>query len=135
MAKDNRVKENFIELRAKGLSYDKISEKLNVSKPTLIEWSKEFSIEINNLKAIELETIQEKYFMLKKQRIQDLGKILAKINKAIDERDLSSTNNDKLLELKIKYINELRKEFEPTLFQYKKNQLEFEIESVEEWEG
>jgi len=38
--KDQQTKEKFIELRAKGLSFDKISRELRISKQTLINWSK-----------------------------------------------------------------------------------------------
>lgn len=38
--KDQETKERFIELRAKGLSFDKISKELKVSKQILIDWSR-----------------------------------------------------------------------------------------------
>ena len=38
--------QEFIKLRARGLSFDKISKQINVSKPTLIRWSRKFSAEI-----------------------------------------------------------------------------------------
>ncbi len=34
-------KEKFIQLRAKGLSFDKISKELNISKPPLLKWNEE----------------------------------------------------------------------------------------------
>jgi len=46
MAKDY---DKFIELTAMGLSYDKISKQLKVSKSTLIEWSKVFKPGIRSL--------------------------------------------------------------------------------------
>jgi len=44
--KENKheLKQRFIEMRAKDISYDKISKELGVSKQTLINWSKEFNI-------------------------------------------------------------------------------------------
>ena len=46
--KENKhvLKQRFIEMRAKDISYDKISKELGVSKQTLINWSKNFNIEI-----------------------------------------------------------------------------------------
>ena len=44
--KDNSIKEKFVLLRAEGLSFDKIAKKIKVSKPTLIEWQKDFRDEI-----------------------------------------------------------------------------------------
>ena len=51
------IKQEFIELRAKGWSFDKIAKKLGKAKQTLIDWSKELQDEIANRKAIELEAL------------------------------------------------------------------------------
>ena len=49
MTKNLRDKQDFIHLRAQGLSFEKISVEIGVSKPTLIKWNQEFSEEIANL--------------------------------------------------------------------------------------
>ncbi len=54
---DSKTIERFIELRAKGLSFDKIAKDLGKAKQTLIDWSKDYQEEIANLKALELETL------------------------------------------------------------------------------
>lgn len=41
MFKDPNKREVFIQKRAEGLSYEKISKEIGVSKPTLIKWGKE----------------------------------------------------------------------------------------------
>ena len=51
--KDTAQKEKFIQLRAKGLSFDKISKEINTSKPTLLKWSEELEGEIANLAYLE----------------------------------------------------------------------------------
>ena len=53
------TKERFIELRAKGWSFDKIAKELGKAKQTLIDWSKELQDEIANRKALELEALYE----------------------------------------------------------------------------
>lgn len=50
--KDQETKERFVELRAKGWSFDRIARELKVSKQTLINWSRELALQIGNLKAI-----------------------------------------------------------------------------------
>ena len=50
-------KEKFIELRASGLSFDKIASMLNISKPVLISWSVEFQKEIKNLEYFRYQAI------------------------------------------------------------------------------
>jgi len=103
------LKERFIELRAKGWSFDKIAKELGKAKQTLIDWSKELKNEIANLKAIELEALYEKYYLHKETRLQTFGEMLTKIKNEIEERDLSDVPTDKLLELLLKY-NSLAKE-------------------------
>ena len=103
------TKERFIELRAKGWSFDKIAKELGKAKQTLIDWSKELQDEIANRKALELEVIYESYYLLKENRLQTFGAMLSKIKKEIENRDFSDVPTEKLLELLLKY-NSLVKE-------------------------
>jgi len=67
------TKERFIELRAKGYSFDKIAKELGKAKQTLIDWSKELQDEVANRKAVELESLYENYYLLKEHRLQTFG--------------------------------------------------------------
>jgi len=104
------LKERFIELRAKGWSFDKIARELGKAKQTLIDWSKELQHEIANRKALELEALYESYFLLKENRLQNLGTMLTKIKEEIERRDLSDVPTDKLLDLLLKYESQVREE-------------------------
>jgi DNA-binding XRE family transcriptional regulator len=109
------TKEKFIELRAKGMSFDKIAKEIGKAKQTLIDWSKELQDEIANRKALELEALYEKYYLLKENRLQTFGDMLTKIKKEIEQRDLSDVPTDKLLDLLLKYENQVKDEVvEPT---------------------
>lgn len=109
------TKERFIELRAKGWSFDKISKELGKSKQTLIDWSKALEEEISNLKALELEALYEKYYLLKENRIQTFGDLLSRIKQEISNRDLSEIPSEKLLDIFLKYEIQLRDEIvDPT---------------------
>lgn len=108
--KSNEMKKKFIELRAKGISFRKISESLKVSKKTLIEWSKELEREITNLKAIEMEELQEMYYVQKQKRIELFGSQLEQIIKELDQRNFSDMSTEKLLELQLKYLDYLKRE-------------------------
>ena len=111
------TKEKFIELRAKGLSFDKIAGELKKSKQTLIDWSRELEEEIANLKAVELEALYEKYFLLKQNRVQTFGEILKRLRAELETRDLTDLPTDKLLELVGKYGTLLKEEFVEPRFQ------------------
>ena len=114
--KDQETKSKFVELRAKGWSFDRIANELNVSKPTLIHWGKELELDIRNLKAIELESLQERFYMRKVQRIELFGEKLQAIRSELDKRDLTDLSTEKLFDLLIKYTNVLNSEATETVF-------------------
>ena len=66
------IKEEFVQLRAKGWSYTRISKRLKVSKSTLSSWRAELEEEIASLRAMELEALQERYWMAKEGKILSL---------------------------------------------------------------
>ena len=104
------TKERFIELRAKGYSFDRIAKELGKAKQTLIDWSKELQDEIANLKALELEALYESYYLLKENRLQTFGAMLTKIKEEMERRDLSDVPTDKLLDLLLKYNSQVKEE-------------------------
>jgi len=109
------TKQRFIELRAKSWSFDKIAKELGKAKQTLIDWSKELQDEIANCKALELEALYESYYLLKENRLQTFGAMLTKIKEEALKRDLSDVPTDKLLDLLLKYENQVKDEvIEPT---------------------
>jgi len=109
------TKERFIELRAKGWSFDKIAKETGKAKQTLIDWSKELQDEIANRKALELEAIYERYYLMRENRLQTFGVMLTKIKAEVERRDLSDVPTDKLLELLLKYNSQVKDEIvEPT---------------------
>lgn len=105
-----KTKEAFIELRAGGLSFDKIAKKLKVAKQTLIDWSKELDEEIANKKALNLEALYETYHLHKSQRIKDFAEVVKSLRSEILKRDLTEVDTHKLLELYLKYGEQLDKE-------------------------
>lgn len=105
------LKTHFVELRAKGWSYRRISRRLGVGKSTLANWSQEMEGEIASLRAMELEGLQEQYYLLKEGRIRLLGGLLRKLRQEALSRDLSSLPTDKLLELLLKYQEALQEEY------------------------
>ena len=103
----NDKQKKFLILRADGLSFDKIVKELKVSKPTLIQWSRLFQEDIQDLQFQDMRDLKEKYQYSKSARYEQLLKHLEKFNKAIDEADLTSATikdlhlikNDILLKL------------------------------------
>lgn len=104
-------KDQFIQFRAEGLSFETISKKLKKAKGTLIVWEREFEQEIANSKALHLETLYEKYFLLKQSRLTLFGETLIKIKNELDSRTLTNIPTEKLIELLAKYHGLLQNEY------------------------
>jgi|SRR5208282_4746475 len=85
---DDTTVQRFIELRAQSWSYARIMTELNVSKPTLIAWSRKHQFQIQNLKAIELEALNEKWLASTTDRVDALGEQLRQVEAAIRQRDV-----------------------------------------------
>jgi hypothetical protein len=62
------LKADFVQLRAKGLPYVRIAEQLSVAKSTLANWNAELEAQIASARAMELEVLQEEFFLLKEGR-------------------------------------------------------------------
>lgn len=104
---------NFIKLRAENNSYNKISKSLNISKDTCSKWESQLKKEILSHKNEQLEELYNSYFMFKEARITELGESLKAINKALETKDIKELPVEKLLDYKLKYITELKKEYIP----------------------
>ena len=105
----HELKQRFIEMRAKDISYDKISKELGVSKQTLINWSKEFNIEISNLKAIEHESLIEKYRLKEESSFKQLSDFISKIEAELGRRELKDVPTEKIFNMYCKHISVLQK--------------------------
>jgi transposase len=68
----------FIELRAAGLSFDKIAADIGVTKKTLIDWSREFADDIEDLKTMAREHLRERLIGTQEQFC---GRIVAHFNR------------------------------------------------------
>lgn len=89
--KTAKDKEKFIELRAGGMSFAKISQEIGVSKPTLIKWNAEFGIEVENRRFLEVEELLDQYKIMHVARIKILGEILGRAFEELQSRDFGLT--------------------------------------------
>lgn len=109
--KDTKTKEAFITARAEGKSYSTIAKELGISKGTCTSWAKELKGEIDGLRQERLECLYDTYQMTREARIQKIGDTIKGIDKTIEEKGLEEVPVDKLLSLKLKYEQELQKEY------------------------
>ena len=103
----NDKQTRFLSLRANGLSYDAISQELKISKPTLIQWSKLFEAEIKDLQFESFLQIKEAYSWSVKTKYETTLKQLNKIDDAILNADLTSSNIKDLFTVKTNLLMQL----------------------------
>ncbi len=93
----------FIELRGKGMSFQKIADEIGVSKPTLIKWNGELLEQVKEAQYMELENLVEQYGLFRKERFEVYCKALNSALKEFQERaekgELKNVPTDKLLNL------------------------------------
>ena len=103
MVKTIEDKQRFVELRAKGLSFERIAEELKVSKPTLIKWSEELFHEVQEAEFYELENLLENYKLMRKQRFENYCKLLSSALAELESRaaagKLQEVPTEKLLNM------------------------------------
>src|SRR5512136_1331216 len=101
MTKTLEEVEKFIELRARGLSFDKIAQELQVSKPTLLKWERENEGKLASARGIELQVILEKYNIMRLSRSEAFSSMLASTLGELQKRgeSLKELSTEKLLSL------------------------------------
>ena len=104
----NDKKEQFIILRAEGLSYGKIAQRLKISKSTCCKWAKTFSKQIETGKNKQTAALYELYRAEKEAYLLRIKQTLQDIDKAIEGKDLAEIQADKLLRLKLEYEDRLQ---------------------------
>lgn len=112
--KDQKVKEEFMRLRALGMSYSKISTQISVSKTTLIRWNRDFEPEIERLKGVELEAMLEEFMVGRKDRVKRYAAQLARVENELDRRKLSEVETHRLIGIFVKLLEALRRDIEPS---------------------
>ena len=99
MSKKGENIENFIQLRIEGKSYSEISEILHISKPTLLEWSKD--IEANDAiklgRVIKHQALIVAYQQDRASKLETYCKVSQKIREELLNRDLTVISSEKLL--------------------------------------
>lgn len=107
---DAKTKNRFIELRAAGLSYNKITKELHISRSTCQKLVAELTQEIDEEKQAEIKTLAETYHMTRAARIRTTGEILKKLDAAIDAADFSDVPADRLLSIRLQYTEAMQRE-------------------------
>jgi hypothetical protein len=93
---DEKTVQRFIELRSQGWTYTRLMAELNVSKPTLIGWSRKHQFQIQNLRAIEMEALAGKWLSSVADRVNALGEQLRQVEAELAARDIKDLSTAQL---------------------------------------
>lgn len=104
-------KEQFIQMRAAGKSYNAIARDLHIAKGTCVAWQRELATHIDEAKQERLTELYDAYHMGREARIKNLGNTLAAIDEAIVAADFNEVPLSRLLDLKLKYAAALKEEY------------------------
>lgn len=112
MAGNIEKQAKFIELRGKGMSFQKIAEEIGVSKPTLIKWNGELLEQVKEAQYMEFEGLVEQYGLFRRERFEVYCRALNSALKEFQERaetgELKKVPTDKLLNI----VEQLEKRLE-----------------------
>lgn len=87
----------FLELRAQGWTFARIAAEINVSKPTLIAWSRKYQHLLHNLRALTLEAWADECRVSRRACMENLAEDLRRIREEIARRDLTDIPTARLL--------------------------------------
>lgn len=89
------TKSKFLQLRAKGWSLARIAKDLDVSVRTLVDWNRQHREELQILRTVEIEALQEKLLATHEQELITLTDQLKRLEQEISKRhtDIISTEN------------------------------------------
>ena len=113
---DEQTVQRFIELRASGWTYARLMTELNVTKPTLIAWSRKHQFQIQNLKAIELEALSDKWLTSVTARVNTLGAQLQQVEAELARRNLTELHTPRLFVLERQLRRQIERATGPVQF-------------------
>jgi hypothetical protein len=132
---DQETQQRFILMRSQGRTFADIALELEVSRGTLVNWSRKFQFEINNLRAMEREDLQNALITTRELRARALGEQLAAIEAELKARDITELTTGQLFRL----ADSLRRQIlrETGQIEFKTPACEFEsgetLEPVKQW--
>jgi len=123
--KNQHLQEEFIRLRALGLSYDKIAKTINVSKPTLLKWNQQHSADISNQLYFNVDNLLEQHGVIKISRLEAFAGCLKKALEELSKREFNSLSTKELLSISLLLENKLKVEVDAIKFRTGERDLNF----------
>jgi hypothetical protein len=133
---DVQTQQRFVELRATGWSFARIASELKVSRGTLIHWSRKFQFEIQNHRAIEMESLREQLLGARETRAKELASRLQAIEKELATRNLADLSTSRLFQLADSLRGQIARETGEPRFTLPLREIpdQERIETVHDWQ-
>ena len=112
----NDKQKKFLQLRASGMSFDKIAIELKTTKKTLIQWGRLFKDDLSDMKFQSLASLKEQYQYTTRAKYEQLLKHLSKIDEAIESFDYSGATLKDLATVRNDIIGQLERIEKQTSF-------------------
>ncbi len=110
------TKNQFVELRAQGLSLGRIAVELEVAPSTLFAWQQELQGEIDNERAFRLELLHEEVCSTYGNELRRLADRLNKIEVILNQREFDDLSTASLLTQANALRTHIRKHLLPAKF-------------------
>lgn len=120
----HETKLRIVELRAKGLSIQRIASELDLSKQTVVDVTKELRDEVATLKAVRLDELYEAESLSVEARVKRLSTLLGKLQAELDSRSLEDVPTEKLVDLYLRTQKELEEAKVEPIFKSSQEQAE-----------
>lgn len=105
--------EEFLALRAQGMSYRRIADKLPVSVTTLKAWGQKFRLEIVRLSLGRAEAFVEAHLVDIRNRLELRAEQIQRIRKELGTRDFVDVETGALLRIYVRYLESVQKDVDP----------------------
>ncbi len=125
MSYPQSTKDQFLTLRADGLSYAQCAQQLNVSRHTLITWAKEMKPQLDAIRAIHTESLLDQVQLRLHQRIILLAAQYHRVVQTIEKANLLAPGVSTLFTILLKLNAALDKyDIDPASLPIRENQCE-----------
>ena len=106
-------KNTYIKARAEGHSIRKASEIAGINRGTGYKWEKSLYSLIAEERAEVMEDLKNKYSMTKAGRLEAVGKLLERLQSAVDGIEIDKMPSDKVISLYLRTLKEASREAVP----------------------
>lgn len=94
-----RRKLHFVRRRSEGATYAVIAAELGVSPSTLVNWSREYRQDIQNLRAMRMEALQNEILNDPELRVRRMARLLSEIETELSNRKISELPTSRLFSM------------------------------------